>query len=281
MNELSLACHQLTLALNYVLTLKSLPENPVYSCVFKPENVKLKSHKVTVKNSNSCRLYATPPREIQNESGTETDWWRLFFGHTPWILSAPIVQFDLTKLKKDMTNPETYNNFICDLLQAVLRSSSDKLLCVPRVNLKSTGARSFQYQVPYVWNSVPIQTQFSTSLTSFKSSLKTNLFHTAFTQVWNCHREHGWGGGGWGGAKHGTNMLLPALFHLLCHIVDVCGVWMWVCGRVYVRCGCAGVCVWNALVLMYALTVLVLFWLSWQYLCFSDSHVHIDVCIIL
>ena len=62
-----------------------------------------------------------------------------------------------------------------------LRSSSDKLLCVPRVNLKSAGARSFQYQAPCVWNSVPIQIRLSPSLTSFKSSLKTHLFRTAFT----------------------------------------------------------------------------------------------------
>ena len=62
-----------------------------------------------------------------------------------------------------------------------LRSSSDKLLCVPRVNLKSAGARSFQYQAPCVWNSVPIQTRLSPSLTSFKSSLKTHLFRNAFT----------------------------------------------------------------------------------------------------
>ena len=45
-----------------------------------------------------------------------------------------------------------------------LRSSSDKPLSVPRVNLKTAGARSFQYQPLCVWNSVPIQTRFSTSL---------------------------------------------------------------------------------------------------------------------
>ena len=50
-----------------------------------------------------------------------------------------------------------------------------------RVNLKSAGARSFQYQEPCVWNSVPIQTRLSPSLTSFKSSLKTHLFRNAFT----------------------------------------------------------------------------------------------------
>ena len=95
-----------------------------------------------------------------------------------------------------------------------LRSSSDKLLCVPRVNLKSSGARSFQYQVPCVWNSVPIQTRLSPSLTSFKSSLKTHLFRTAFTRVSEIVTVGmGWwrgggGGGGGGAAKHGTLMLI-------------------------------------------------------------------------
>ena len=64
-----------------------------------------------------------------------------------------------------------------------LRPSSDKMLCVPRVNLKSAGARSFQHQAPCVWNTVPIQAWFSTSLTSFKSSLKTHFFRSAFTWV--------------------------------------------------------------------------------------------------
>ena len=83
-----------------------------------------------------------------------------------------------------------------------LRSSSDKLLCVPRVNLKSAGARSFQYQAPCVWNSVPIQTRLSPSLTSFKSSLKTHLFRNAFTWVSEIVTlGMGWwrGGGGGGG----------------------------------------------------------------------------------
>ena len=71
--------------------------------------------------------------------------------------------------------------------------SPDKPLCVPEVNLKSADARSFQYQAPCVWNSVPIQTLFSTSLTSFKSSLKTHLLRNAFTlsliHIWRCRRR--------------------------------------------------------------------------------------------
>ena len=40
-HEPSLTTRRLKLALNYVLKLKSLPENPAYSCVFEPENIKL------------------------------------------------------------------------------------------------------------------------------------------------------------------------------------------------------------------------------------------------
>ena len=40
-HEPSLTSRRLKLAINYVLKLKSLPENPAYSCVFEPENLKL------------------------------------------------------------------------------------------------------------------------------------------------------------------------------------------------------------------------------------------------
>ena len=34
----------------------------------------------------------------------------------PWVLSAPTVRFDLTKLKKDTTNPEIYKEFYFQLI---------------------------------------------------------------------------------------------------------------------------------------------------------------------
>ena len=40
-HEASLTSRRLKLSLNYVLKLKPLPENPAYSCVFEPENIKL------------------------------------------------------------------------------------------------------------------------------------------------------------------------------------------------------------------------------------------------
>ena len=40
-HEPSLTTHRLKLSLNYILKLKSLPENLAYSCVFESENTKL------------------------------------------------------------------------------------------------------------------------------------------------------------------------------------------------------------------------------------------------
>ena len=40
-HEPSLTSRRLNLSLNYVLKLKSLPENPVYKHVFEPENTQL------------------------------------------------------------------------------------------------------------------------------------------------------------------------------------------------------------------------------------------------
>ena len=45
--------------------------------------------------------------------------------NVPWTLSEPTVQFDLTKLKKDMTNPETYKQFYLKLITEY--ASSEKI----------------------------------------------------------------------------------------------------------------------------------------------------------
>ena len=45
-----------------------------------------------------------------------------------------------------------------------LCSSSQECLFVPKVSLKSTGARSFQYQAPLVWNSLPVKICLCSSL---------------------------------------------------------------------------------------------------------------------
>ena len=52
-----------------------------------------------------------------------------------------------------------------------LRSSNDRLLKVPRWKLKSFEYRSFSYQGPVVWKTLPTDLKLSSSLSSFKSRL--------------------------------------------------------------------------------------------------------------
>lgn len=56
-----------------------------------------------------------------------------------------------------------------------LRSSSQSLLRVPVIK-SEIGRRSFSFAAPTVWNSLPPSLRTTTSLSSFRSSLKTHLF---------------------------------------------------------------------------------------------------------
>ena len=62
-----------------------------------------------------------------------------------------------------------------------LRSSNEKLLTVPKISTKTFGQRSFQYQAPLVWNSLPTEIRNCSSLETFKKHLKTHLFQEAFS----------------------------------------------------------------------------------------------------
>ena len=62
-----------------------------------------------------------------------------------------------------------------------LRSSNGRLLKIPRWKLKSFGYRSFSYQEPVIWDSFPTHFKFSSSLTSYKSKLKTHLFKKSYS----------------------------------------------------------------------------------------------------
>ena len=76
--------------------------------------------------------------------------------------------------------------YICDLLSyyqpsRALRSADLSLLDVPATRLITCGDRAFSVAAPKVWNSLPQYLRKSTSLTSFKSKLKTFLFKDAFS----------------------------------------------------------------------------------------------------
>ena len=110
-HEPSLTTRRLKLSLNYVL--KSLPENPAYSCVFEPENTKL--FEATESKVPPLGIRIIPHLEksklnlnlVDDASPLDI---------IPWKLSVPVVHFDLTGFKKDTTNPEIYKQLYLQLI---------------------------------------------------------------------------------------------------------------------------------------------------------------------
>ncbi len=75
--------------------------------------------------------------------------------------------------------------YISDLLSSYepdrcLRSSSKGLLSVPKARLISKGDRAFAVRAPKLWNSLPLDLRKATSVSSFKSLLKTHFYRLAF-----------------------------------------------------------------------------------------------------
>ncbi len=82
--------------------------------------------------------------------------------------------FDGTLLPYLSSSLSTYQPSRC------LRSSTERLLKIPKTNLKTFGERSFGYIAPSVWNSLPADLRASPSLPTFKVNLKTHFFRQAF-----------------------------------------------------------------------------------------------------
>ena len=65
-----------------------------------------------------------------------------------------------------------------------LSSSADiRVFRIPSFRTKPSGQRFFSYQAPLIWNQLPISGHHSTSVSSFKSSLKTVLFLKTLSSV--------------------------------------------------------------------------------------------------
>uniref|UniRef100_A0A8C6ML89 Reverse transcriptase domain-containing protein n=1 Tax=Nothobranchius furzeri TaxID=105023 RepID=A0A8C6ML89_NOTFU len=78
--------------------------------------------------------------------------------------------------------------YLCELLVTFspsrsLRSADQFLLEVPRTKRKLRGDRAFSVAAPRLWNALPIQIRMVSSLSGFKSLLKTHLFSVAFNSV--------------------------------------------------------------------------------------------------
>jgi len=64
-----------------------------------------------------------------------------------------------------------------------LRSSSTHSLLVPSFRRSTVGRRSFPVAASVLWNSLPLDTQSSPSLTVFRQLLKTCLFRKLFSHI--------------------------------------------------------------------------------------------------
>ena len=64
-----------------------------------------------------------------------------------------------------------------------LRSNSQQLLTVPKIRLKSYGERSFQFVAAIEWNKLPLSIKECSSVSVFKTRLKTYLFERRFREV--------------------------------------------------------------------------------------------------
>ncbi|KAF7644272.1 hypothetical protein LDENG_00224820, partial [Lucifuga dentata] len=76
--------------------------------------------------------------------------------------------------------------YIGDLLSpyepdGCLRFSGRNLLTVPESHLVTKGDRAFAVRAPKLWNSLPEKLRLAKSVSSFKSLLKTFLYHKAFS----------------------------------------------------------------------------------------------------
>ena len=84
----------------------------------------------------------------------------------------------------------TAPSYISELLkyhtsEQKLRSSSQHLLATPKARPKTYGERAFAVAAPRLWNSIPLELRFSSSINIFKRHLKTYLFKQAFFYDFN------------------------------------------------------------------------------------------------
>ena len=101
-----------------------------------------------------------------------------------WLPVAFRIHYKLALLAYrhfNSTLPSYLSTALCTYQPSrILRSSCEKLLKIPKRNMKSVGERSFSFTAPSVWNSLPASLRDTPSLSQFKSCLKTYLFRQAF-----------------------------------------------------------------------------------------------------
>ena len=106
-----------------------------------------------------------------------------------WLPVKYRIQYKLATLgfhHFDGTLPPNLSSSLCTYQPSrSLRSSTERLLKIPKTNLKTFGEHSFSYIAPIVWNSLPADLR-APSLPTFKVNLKTHFFRQAFRLICTC-----------------------------------------------------------------------------------------------
>ena len=112
--EPSLESRRTKLTLNYVLKLKSCPDNPAYNCVFHPPNPDLftpasLTPPLGIRILSHLENSEIPLKSVQNKLSTKTP---------PWLFPTPNVDLSLTSLKKGTTPPTAYKQAFLELSES-------------------------------------------------------------------------------------------------------------------------------------------------------------------
>ncbi len=97
-----------------------------------------------------------------------------------WLPIHYRIEFKILLLVNNQAPP-----YLSDLLHPytpvrALRSEGKFLLQIPRTCFKTRGSRAFETAVPTIWNNLPVHIRTASTLSDFKSYLKTHLFSLAF-----------------------------------------------------------------------------------------------------
>ena len=107
-----------------------------------------------------------------------------------WLPVKYCIQYKLAMLvfrHFDSTLPPYLSSSLCTYQpSSSLRSFTERLLKIPKTNLKTFSERSFGYIALTVWNSLLADLRASPSLPAFKANLKTYLFRQAFWLICTC-----------------------------------------------------------------------------------------------
>ena len=113
--EPSLATRRVRLSMNYVLKLKSYPDNPAYNCIFNPNFVEDFENNTKVIPPLSLRV-----RPHLEAAGIDLDQIEktCLPSFPPWTLPTPEVNFDLTRYKKGSVPNELFQAAFKEMLES-------------------------------------------------------------------------------------------------------------------------------------------------------------------